>query len=112
MIVLGTILNDSGEEQFMNKYSMSLPKDVFSDKRNAFIYGLIYDMHSCGRTSFTPHDVLEYAIEKGVKYGNVVNFCLYMCELSERFYAPFGILEHIRRLVKMYISDKKRNGAA
>lgn len=108
-IVLGTILNDSGDDGFMRSCRMSLRRELFRDKRNAFIFGILDMMYMEGITSTTPYDVVVYAESKGIKYGNLQEFLLYMCGLTKN-YAYMGFKRYVRELVTMYIRDRKLYG--
>lgn len=109
-IVLGTMLNDFGDDGYMQSNKLSLRKELFSSKQNAFVFGLLESMNNDGLTSTTPNDVFEYANEKEIKYGNAANFTSYMCELALN-YAYNDFKKHLKELVKLYIKEKKINGA-
>lgn len=102
MIVLGTLLNDIGE--FYDSCRMSLRRELFSNKRNAFVYGIIEDMHRNGRSETFPINVFNYANEYGIKYGNMTNFCVYMCELSMN-YAFKNFKKYVKELVGFYLRE-------
>ena len=110
-IVLGTILNDFGKDGFMQTNKMSLRKELFTNKKNAFVFGILESMSNDGLASMTPYDVLEYANEKGIKYGNAVNFASYMCDLAFGNYAYNDFKKYVRELVRIYVKEKKLNGA-
>ena len=109
--VIGTILCDDGSFGYMDACSVSLKKELFMDRKNAFIFGLLEELHKGGSVSTTQLDVWIYADEHNIKYGDVGNFVVYMNELSA-FYSlrdMESFKRNVRELVKRYISQK-RNG--
>lgn len=106
-IVLGTMLNEFGNDGFMHQCSLSLRKDLFKSRQNAFVYSILDMMHNDGITSTTPVDVAAYAHQKDIKYGNLTNFLGYMCELAAENYAHNGFKKYVKELVTLYIKDKK-----
>ena len=105
-IVVGTLLNERQGDGFYKKNKASLKKDVFSDKRNAFIFGILEKMHADGIETTTPYDVVSYCKEKGIKYGNPANFAVYMCEICES-YAFLSLKSYVKELVQYYVKEKK-----
>jgi len=105
-IVLGTLLNDSGRDGFFDGSRNVLREELFSDRRNAFIFGLIARMKADGERETTPYDILKYAKEKKIRYGDTARFCTYMCELS-RNYAFDGFKKYVRQLVEIYVKEKR-----
>lgn len=110
-IVIGTMLNDFGEDCFFGSCSMSLRKELFSDRRNAFIFDVISRMNAQGLRSTTPYDVLSYVQTNKIRCGNVQNFVSYMTELACESYAFSSFREHVRTLVRFYSSRRRMNGA-
>ena len=104
MIVIGTLLNDEGA--FFESCKMSLCKELFADKRNAFVYGIIEGMHKAGLQRTFPLDVFNYANENDVKYGNAANFCAFLCEMAENF-AFKGFKKYVKELVTVYLRNLK-----
>lgn len=109
-IVIGTLLNEYGTDGFFAKHKMVLRKELFADKRNVFLFGLIEGMFLEGRTQTTPKDVLDYAMEKNIRYGNLSNFLTYMCDLAYGNYAFVGFGDYVRRLVDLYVKDMRYAG--
>lgn len=106
-VVLGTILNDNGNDGFVKSCHLSLKKELFKDRRNAFIFGVIDSMYKNGLSSFLPADIVEYADKNGIKYGNAANFCNYMCSLALNNYAFNDFRKYVRELVKKYVRESK-----
>lgn len=106
-IVLGTMLNDFGSDGFMRSCRMSLKKEMFKSKQNAFVYDILDRMFKDGLSSTTPADVLSYSDEKGIKYGNAANFSAYMCELATENYAIVSFKKILKDMVLNYIKDVK-----
>ena len=105
-IVIGTLMNEFGDDGFLVKNMASLRKDLFNDRRHVFIFGIIEQMVRDGRRQTTPYDILCYCDEKGMQYGNIGNFSTYMCEISMN-YAFKGLRAYVRELVQYYIRDRK-----
>ena len=59
-IVLGTLLNDIGDEGFFKGSRNVLRDDLFSDKRNVFVFSVIKRMRGEGMESTSPCDVFRY----------------------------------------------------
>lgn len=110
-IVIGTMLNDFGEDCFFSSCSMSLRKELFSDRRNAFIFDVISRMNAEGLRSTTPYDVLSYVQTNKIRCGSVHNFVSYMTELACESYAFSSFREHVRTLVRFYSNRMRNNGA-
>ena len=110
-IVIGTMLNDFGEDCFFSSCSMSLRKELFSDRRNAFIFDVISRMNAQGLRSTTPYDVLSYVQTNKIRCGNVQNFVSYMTELACESYSFSSFRDHVRTLVRFYSSRRRMNGA-
>lgn len=106
-IVIGTLLNDSGADKFFEKNRISLHKNLFRDKKNQFIFGVIQRMYSDGCPSTTPFDVLSYCNTHGIAYGNVQNFCTYMTELADKYYEYNDFQSHLRELVTQYVREQR-----
>lgn len=103
-MVLGTLLNDHGD--YYSSCKGSLCREMFQNKRNAFVFGLIEDMHNDGISDTFPIDVFNYANEKDVKYGNMNNFCVFLCEVAmDNAYEDFK--KYVRELVRFYLKDIK-----
>ena len=100
--VLGTMLNDNGE--FYDSCRVSLRRELFADRRNRFIFGIIEDMRLEGLKDTYPADVARYAAEKEIRVGDFTKFCLYMCELAETYmFQTFR--RHVKGLVAFYMQD-------
>ena len=106
-IVIGTLLNDLGEDKFFAKNRMALRKELFKDRKNAFIFGIIQRMHEDGIEVTSPSDVFAYTNKNNIQYGNVSNFVTYMCELSQRYYAFGDFSKYVRELVDAYVKEKR-----
>lgn len=109
-VVIGTLLNDFGDDGFMQSCSMSLRIELFKGKQTSFVYGILESMYKDGLKSTTPIDVLNYANEKEIKYGNDVNFASHMCSLATNNYALKDFKKYVKELVTMYINEKKLYG--
>lgn len=109
-IVLGTLLNDNGKDGFAKSCRLSLRCDLFANKQNKFVYGLLEKMYKDGIVSTTPVDVFEYANKNDVKYGNAEKFCQYMCELAQENYAFNNFKGFVRELVSMCLKEKNLYG--
>lgn len=109
-IVIGTMLNDFGDDGFMKSCRLSLRKELFKNRQNAFIFGILDAMFKDGLTETTPKDVLEYTNDKEIKYGNMSNFASYMCGLASCNYAHTGFKKYVKELVAMYIKENRFNG--
>lgn len=106
-IVLGTLLNDSGSDGFMKRYSVSLCRELFTTRQLVFIFDLLTAMYGEGLTDTTPKAVFEYAESHQSRYGNPSNFCQYLCELATNNYAPNNFQDYLKELVRLYISDRR-----
>lgn len=102
-VVMGTLLNDNGGDGFMSSCRMSLKKELFADRRNAFVFGIMEKMYSDGLKSFLPTDIYDYACKNSIQYGNASKFLSYMCSLATEHYRPFEFKANLRELVKLYI---------
>ena len=101
MAVLGTIMSDY---TLYNTYRLSLRKEIFADKKNMFIFGLMEEMIKAGESSLYPYDIFKYTHEKEVKYGNMVNFCSYLCEVSS-CWDLFAFQKNLKELVSTYLKS-------
>lgn len=97
--VIGTLMS---EPELFETYGISLTKEIFSDKRNAFIFGIMDDMRKDGCVSFYPYDIFVYADEKNIAYGDMVRFCSYMCEASA-CWDFFGFRKRLKDVVGEYV---------
>ncbi len=110
-IVIGTLLNDYGDDGFIRKNSMSLKEELFSCRQNLFIFRIIMMMYKDGLKDMTPVSVFDYANTNHINYGNAGRFVAYMCELATSYYAFNKFKEYLKELVRIYINEKK-NGKA
>ena len=106
-IVIGTLMNEYGGDGFFDSCRMVLRKELFADRRNAFIFDIVKKMHDEGITETTPHDVFRYATDKNIRYGDMEKFCSYMCEVSDANYAFDGFGKYVRILVDEYLKERK-----
>lgn len=106
-IVIGTLLNDFGDDRFFEKNRMALRKELFTDRKNVFVFGIIERMHEDGINGTNPSGVFGYANDKNIQYGNAVNFVSYMCELAQRYYAFNSFGKYVRELVDAYVNEKR-----
>lgn len=102
-IVLGTLMNDIS---LLQTHRVSIRKEMFSDKRNAFVFGIIEQMFNDGLTETAPYDVFVYSLQNNIRYGDANKFCVYMCQLTDN-YAVVGFPKYLRDLVKIYLSEVK-----
>jgi hypothetical protein len=107
MIILGTMLNDMGGDNFMQSCRLSLRKELFADKKNAFVFMLLDNMYQDGIKSTTPSDVFKYANDKNIRYGNTGNFLNYLYGLATDYYAFNNFRNYVKQLVELYIKETK-----
>ena len=105
-IVIGTLLNEYGDDGFFEGSRVVLRKELFNERRNAFIFEVIVRMTNDGLKQTTPYDVFVYCNENGIRYGNMTNFCVYMCDVSVN-YAFNGFKKYVKQLVDYYIREVK-----
>lgn len=105
-IVIGMLLNDF-DGMLMDGGRLFLREELFVDKKNKFIYGIIDKMHRSGERCITPCDVFRYANDNSIAYGDMSNFASYMCELALTRYSEQEFKRHAKELVRLYIRDKK-----
>lgn len=109
-IVIGTLLNDTPLDRFFQRESMLLKDEMFSDKKNAFIFRLIKRMHDDGSKETTPCDLYLYVVKNNIKVGNMANFCAYMMDLARQYYAYDELDVHVKDLVLNFIKMKRNDG--
>lgn len=109
-MVLGIILNDDGEYGFMKSCRMSLRKELFKDKKNIFVYGILDAMYNDGCVDMTPISVFDYANNHNIKYGNMGNFAAYLCELSSTTWRFHELKKYVKELVTRYMKERFYNG--
>lgn len=108
--VIGGLLSEYGYDGFYAHNKHMLKKELFYDAKNRFIFSVLERMYAEGAIETTPHDILLYANEHGIKYGNMNNFAVYMCELANEYdFRSMDFKEILRRLIGEYIKEK-RNG--
>lgn len=107
-VVVGTLLNEYGQDRFFARCCALVREDMFSDRRNAFTFSVIKRMVEDGIVQTTPIDVLEYAERNGIAYGNAQKFCIYMCEIADKYYAFSSLKDYVRRLIDFYVAEKRR----
>lgn len=105
-IILGSILNDNGSDGFIEENNVALKADLFTGKKNAFLWNVLERMSKDGQTDFTPYSVLRYCDRNDIKYGDLVNFCEYMIELSTDYYAHIEFSKYVDELIE----SKERAG--
>lgn len=109
-IVIGTLLNDTPFDGFYQRESMLLKDEMFSDKKNAFIFRIIQRMHNDGLTKTTPCDLYLYTTTNNIRVGNVGNFCSYMMDLARQHYEYETLDAHVKDLVLNFIKMKRNDG--
>ena len=78
-LIIGTLLNSTGNEEYFLSCRSCITADMFSDDRNARLYSLIRDMNINGIRSTTPYDVADHCRKGGVDISDILS---YMVEIS------------------------------
>lgn len=105
-IVIGTLLNEYGYDKYFQRSNAVLRGELFKDKKNRFIFNTIKEMNEKGMKQTTPYDVAIYATQNNKKYGNLHNFCCYMCELIE-YNAMTEFKVFLKKLVDEYVKEQR-----
>ena len=105
-IIIGTLLNEYGYDKYFQRSKAVLRGELFKDKKNRFIFNTIKEMNEKGMKQTTPYDVAVYATQNNNKYGNLHNFCCYMCELIE-YNAMKEFKVFLKKLVDEYVKEQR-----
>lgn len=109
-IIIGTLLNDTTLDNFFKAQSMLLREEMFTDRKNAFIYRLIKRMHDDGMEETTPYNLYMYVTKKDIKVGNTSNFLSYIMEMARKYYVYDDELDgYVKKLVVNFVKEHKKN---
>lgn len=105
-IIIGTLLNEYGYDKYFQRSKAVLRGELFKDKKNRFIFNTIKEMNEKGMKQTTPFDVVSYAKDNHLRFGNIHNFCCYMCELIE-YNAMKEFKVFLKKLVDEYVKEQR-----
>jgi hypothetical protein len=106
-VVIGTLLNEFGQDGFYERNNMVLRSEMFTDVRNRFLFDTICQMKHEGLTATTPFDVLTFLQRKQIPYGDTQQLVSYMTDVAMNF-ALKTFDEQVTQLAQQYIRRKRR----